>query len=243
LNRPDRLNALNDQLAEDLADAIAEIRQDDSTRVVVLRGAGRAFCAGLDLNERQPGTPLSLGRTSGLGRLAEIVIGLHEAPQAIVALVNGPACGGGFAFMLAADIRIASVSARFNAAFVNLGLTGCELGSSYFLPRSVGTSIASELILTGRFLSAQRALSCGFVSDVVDEDQLVPAGEALVSDLLRISPAGLRVGKETMRRTLPLHDLGEVIRIEARAQARCADDPHAAEAMRAFLERREPNYD
>lgn len=241
LNRPERLNAISPRLANELADALAELRADRGTRVIVLRGAGRAFCAGLDIKEQGDGISLRSDGT-GVSRLPEIILALRECPQPVVAIVHGPAAGGGFAFALAADIRLAGESARFNAAFVNLGLSGCELGTSYFLPRHVGTSVAAELLLTGRFITAERALRTGLVSDVVPDDELAAAGEQLVADLLRVSPAGLRAGKATMQRTLGVDDLATAIEIEAQGQAECAAGPNMAEAMRAFLEKRPPVY-
>jgi enoyl-CoA hydratase/carnithine racemase len=238
LNRPERLNAISPKLADEFADVIASLHDDRTTRVLVLTGAGRAFCAGLDLKEHQSGE----SDGTGLARLAEIVLGLRSIPQPVIALVNGAAAGGGLAFALAADVRLAGESARFSAAFVNLGLTGCELGTSYFLPRQVGTSITAELLLTGRFLSAERALRCGLVSEVVADDQLVAAGAQLVDEMLRLSPAGLRLGKATMQRTLPVDDLAEVIELEGEGQAICAKGPNMGEAIRAFAERRPPVY-
>jgi enoyl-CoA hydratase/carnithine racemase len=153
--------------------------------------------------------------------LSDIVLKMRSCPQAVVALIHGAACGGGFNLALAADIRIAGRTAKMNVAFVKLGLSGCELGTSYFLPRMLGTSVAAELMMTGRFIHADRALAAGLVSEVVEDDQLESAARALVADLLAASPAGLRKTKEVMTRASEIQDLAAVIALEERTQLMC----------------------
>ena len=243
LNRPHRLNAITPQMADALADRVSALQEDRSVRVVVLRGAGRGFCAGLDIRARVADGILSASPgATGLSRLPEIVTGLRTCPQPVVALVHGPASGGGFAFALAADIRIAGESARMNDAFVRLGISGCELGLSWFLPRYVGLSVASELMYTGNFLTADRAARLGLVSRVVPDDQLEAAGEELVASMLRIAPQALRATKRTLREALPVADLADVIAMEARTQTECAQGPNFAEALTAFAEKRDPVF-
>ena len=116
---------------------------------------------------------------------------MRRCPQPIISLIQGPACGGGFAFVLASDVRIAAENARMNAAFIRIGLSACDMGTSYFLPRLVGTSLASELMLTGKFIEAERALSTGLVSEVVPLDQLSTAADSYVRDMMTTSPMGL----------------------------------------------------
>src|ERR1019366_3649938 len=175
LNRPESLNALDPGMIDALNAYFESLQRNRSTRVVVLKGAGSAFCAGLDLKHamaRRAGQQEPPGVTESLDsqrRIADIVMLIRRCPQPIIALVQGAAAGGGFALALAADIRIASKSARMNCAFIKLGLGGCDIGTSYFLPRLVGVSVASELILTGRFINAERALAVGLVSEVVEE--------------------------------------------------------------------------
>ena len=150
LNRPQALNALSRQLVDELHDVLNMLHDDQSIRVVILRGAGRAFCAGLDLKETSAGSSAASGRESvaeglrGQRRIAELAIKIHRAPQPFVAAVNGAAAGGGFALALASDIRIASETARMNAAFIRIGLSARDVGVSYFLPRIVGSSVASN---------------------------------------------------------------------------------------------------
>ena len=165
LNRPDALNALDPSLIDALNTYFEGLQRNRSTRVVVLRGAGASFCAGLDLKhamKRRAGQQEPPGVTESLDsqrRIADIVMLMRRCPQPIIALIQGAAAGGGFALALAADIRIATKSARMNCAFIKLGLGGCDIGTSYFLPRLVGVSVASELILTGRFIGAERAFA------------------------------------------------------------------------------------
>jgi enoyl-CoA hydratase/carnithine racemase len=224
LNRPDRLNAINGTMVAELWAYFTELQNDYSRRVVVMRGAGKGFCAGLDLTwfseagASMPNGPTDAGPGPSLG---DIVLKMRSCPQAIVALINGAACGGGFSFALAADIRIAARSAKMNVAFVKIGLSGCELGTSYFLPRMLGTSVAAELMMTGRFIHADRALAAGLVSEVVDDNQLEQTGRALVQDLLAASPMGLRKTKEVMTRASEIEDLSAVIALEERTQMAC----------------------
>lgn len=224
LNRPERRNAVNATMVRELWSYFDGLQSDYSRRVVIMRGAGKGFCAGLDLTwfseagASMPNGPTDEGPGPSLGA---IVLKMRSCPQAIVALVHGAACGGGLSFALAADIRIAGRSAKMNVAFVKLGLSGCELGTSYFLPRMLGTSVAAELMMTGRFIHADRALATGLVSEVVDDDQLESAGRALAEDLLAASPMGLRKTKEVMTRAAEIEDLSAVIALEERTQMAC----------------------
>ncbi len=242
LNRPDSLNALNRQMVDDLLDYTQSLYWDKSVRVVVLQGAGRAFCAGLDLKERDnsPRSPTN-GLTSQR-RISEIVMRMRRAPQPFISLVQGAACGGGFALALASDIRIAGQSARMNAAFIRIGLSACDIGVSYFLPRLVGVSVASELMLTGRFINAERALRVGLVSDVVADDKLAEAAQVYLKDMLTTSPLGLRMTKECLNMSVDAGSLEAAIAMEDRNQILCAQTQDFPEGIRAFLEKRDPNY-
>ncbi len=224
LNRPDRLNALNGTMVRELWDYFDLLQSDYSRRVVIMRGAGRAFCAGLDLLwYRENGADMPRGASDeGPGpSLPGVILKMRSCPQVVVSLVHGAACGGGFNFALASDIRIAGRSAKMNVAFVKLGLSGCELGTTYFLPRLVGHSIAAELMMTGRFIHADRALATGLVSEVVDDDQLEDAARALAKDLLAASPMGLRKTKEVLSQAAEIESLAGVIALEERTQLAC----------------------
>jgi enoyl-CoA hydratase len=244
LNRPDALNAMNPVLVDELRDFLGGLPQRTDVRVVVLRGAGRAFCAGLDLKEGGGGEPgggvsatLRLQR-----RISELALLMRRAPQPIIACVHGPAAGGGFALALASDVRIAGASARMNAAFIRIGLSACDVGVSYFLPRIAGASVASELLLTGRFIDAERAERVGLVSRVVPDEELEVAARELAEAMLATSPLGLRLTKECLAMSLDAGSLEQVIAMEDRNQTLCVQSADVREGMRAFLEKRAPRY-
>lgn len=239
LSRPDRLNALDGVMVGELWDYFNALQDDYSRRIVVMRGAGKAFCSGLDLvwyNSSQASIPTGATDAGPGPSLADIILKMRSCPQAIISLVHGAACGGGFNFVLASDIRIAGRSARMNVAFVKLGLSGCELGTSYFLPRMLGTSVAAELMMTGRFVDADRALATGLVSEVVDDDQLEDAARMLIDDLLAASPTGLRKTKEVMTRAAEIEDLAAVIGLEERTQMACMQASSFTRTVAAFGE-------
>ena len=174
LNRPEALNALSREMMLELQHYFGKLYTDYTVRVVVLTGAGRGFCSGLDLKEDRSDEPGGVvGGMQTQRRVSEIMLRMRRAPQPIISLINGPASGGGFGLALASDIRIATPSVRMNAAFIRIGLSACDVGVSYFLPRLVGSSLASELLLTGNFIEADRALMSGLVSSVVEADQLM----------------------------------------------------------------------
>ncbi|MDA9525623.1 enoyl-CoA hydratase [Bradyrhizobium sp. CCBAU 11434] len=248
LNRPDSLNALDPALIDALNVYFQGLQRNRDTRVVVLRGAGKNFCAGLDLKaamarragqQEPPGVMESLDSQR---RIADIVMLMRRCPQPILSLVQGAAAGGGFALALASDIRIATKSARMNCAFIKLGLGGCDIGTSYFLPRLVGVSVASELILTGRFIGAERALAVGLVSEVVDEDKLDVAAEPYVDAMITASPVGLRLSKECLNMSVDAGSLEAAIAMEDRNQVLCSRSEEFSEGIRAFLEKRKPVY-
>lgn len=244
LNRPQVLNALNLELVDELGFLFAGLYTREDIRVVVMRGAGRAFCAGLDLTEHgeQAGT---LSVSEGLAatrRYRDIVIAMRRCPQPIIGLLDGPACGGGFALALATDVRIATPRMRMNAAFIRIGFSACDMGLSYFLPRMVGSSVAAEYMLTGRFIDAQRACELGLVSRVVEPEQLDGEANALVEDMLRASPLGLRLTKEALGHAIDGQSLEAVIAMEDRNQTLCAHGEDFREAMTAFIQKRQPRY-
>ena len=245
LNRPEALNSISVEMVAELNDYFGKLFHDRDTRIVVMKGAGRAYCAGLDIKERSDaeGEVIPFGAGFGFqGWLADVYIKMRRCPQPIISLVHGPACGGGFAFVLASDIRIAGSSARMNAAFIRLGLSSCDMGVSYFLPRLVGTSLASELMLTGRFLKADRALSSGLVSEVVPDEELDATAQGYIDDMLLASPMGLRMTKEGLNLAVDAGGLEAAMAIENRNQLMTSGSPNFAEGMRAFIEKRKPNY-
>lgn len=162
---------------------------------------------------------------------------MRACGQPIIALLRGAACGGGFSLALACDVRLAAPSARMNVAYVKLGVSGCELGTSFHLPRTVGASVANELMLTGRFIGADRALAAGLVSAVVDEDHLDDAGREMAADMLAASRIGLRKTKETIERVTRIGDLDAALDLEEQAQRDCMRDPAFMEAVSSFSQK------
>ena len=248
LNRPENMNTLDPVMKDELWHYFDRLYTDRSVRVVVMRGAGRMFCAGLDLTNtsvsgRKPGERVSPddGMVSQR-KVSEIVIRMRRCPQPIIALVHGAAAGGGFAMALAADIRIAAEGTKMNAAFIKLGLSACDMGVSYFLPRLVGVSVASELMLTGRFIHADRALATGLVSEVVPKDKLEETARGYVADMLRTSPLGLKLTKDCLNHAVDAGSLEAAIAIEDRNQILCVQSPNFVEGVAAFLEKRDPKY-
>jgi enoyl-CoA hydratase len=223
------------------------LSEDHETRVLILRGSGRAFCAGLDLKEARDGaTPRDAGvpgALRGQRHIAELVMLMRRAPQPIIAAVQGAAAGGGFALALAADVRIAAESARMNAAFIRIGLSACDVGVSYFLPRIVGASVASELLLTGDFIHADRAERTGLVSRVVPDDQLEPAAREMAQRMLRNSPLALRLTKDCLKANLDAGSLESAIAMEDRNQVLAAGTSDFREGITAFFQKREPVFE
>ena len=244
LNRPEAGNSLNDALVDALVAYFEGARERDAVRIIVLRARGRHFCAGADLSgnafaedNRHPRTIWNVQR-----RIARIYLAMRKCPQPIIALVHGAACGGGFSLALASDIRIAGESAKMNAAYIKIGLTGCDMGSSYFLPRLVGTSVASELLMTGRFIHAQRALAVNLVSQVVPDAELEASAQAFVDDMLLTSPMGLRLTKDGLNMAIDAPSLESAMAIEDRHQALLSLTDDALEAGLAFFDKRPPEY-
>ncbi len=252
LNRPESLNAINTLMVTELRDYFGSLYENDRARIVVMRGAGRAFCAGLDIKEATQSdtsgqanneTARPFGQGMGFqGYLAEVYIRMRRCPQPIISLIKGPACGGGFAFALASDVRLAGESARMNAAFIRIGLSACDMGVSYFLPRLVGVSVASELMLTGRFIHADRALATGLVSEVVADADLDEAVKPMLNEMLTTSPVGLRLTKDGLNMAVDAASLEAAMAIENRNQLLAARTNDAREGMRAFVEKRPPEY-
>lgn len=242
MNRPQRLNALNPPLATALREYFQCLARRPAIRVVILQGAGDHFCAGLDLKEVSAGDTGLDAMLANQHAIRDIILAMRRCPQPVISVVQGAASGGGFALALASDIRLATPDARMNAAFIRIGLTGCDMGVSYFLPRMVGSSVAAEYLLTGRFMDAQRAQALGLFSRVAPLPELVAQAEALAADMLRNSPLGLRLTKEALGHAVDAGSLEAVIAMEDRQQVLCTQDPDFREGMQAFLEKRAPAY-
>ncbi|OKH86158.1 enoyl-CoA hydratase [Mycobacterium sp. ST-F2] len=237
LDRPDKLNALNLELVEALHSTLEEIHRNNECRVVVLTGAGRGFCSGLDLSDPNPpeaGGGLEFPR-SGMRwqeRIAELTTRIQNLRQPVIAAVNGPAYGGGFALALASDIRIAGPGARFCTQFIKLGIGGCDIGVSYTLPRIVGAGQAFDLILTARTVAADEALRLGLVSRL-SEDDVVADALAIAETLCGYGKFGLESTKQVLWANLEAPSLQAALHVENRSQILAAAG-HIDLAAKAF---------
>jgi enoyl-CoA hydratase len=248
LHRPERLNAMNHELVCALYDALDAVSAERSCRVIVLTGSGRGFCAGLDLSEgASPPATETMGRAQAGMTTQKMIAGLvpkmRSVPQPIIAAVNGAASGGGLALALASDVRIAAQSARFNVAFIRVGLSGCDVGVSWLLPRLVGASRAFELLLTGRLIDANEADRIGLVSRVVPDGSVVEAALETAELIVGNSPFGVRMTKEVMWSQLEIGSLQAGIDLENRTQVLSSFTGDLNEAMAAFAEKRPARFD
>ena len=237
LNRPERLNAINEVLLGELKQLCADLALDREVRAVVLTGAGRGFCSGIDLRDFGPSMLDADDPAIDRMRFQEMMASLPQAirslPQPVVAAVNGPAVGGGFALCLAADVRICAASASFGNAAIAIGLSGAEMGMSYFLPRIVGMSVAADWMLTGRTVTAEEAHLRGLVSEMVDDDRLLERALELAGQIAANSPLGVQMTKRALQVNTDAPDLSAAIELENRNQV----ITHATEQAAAARER------
>jgi enoyl-CoA hydratase len=247
LDHPERLNSLSFALVPDLYDALARVGADNRCRVVVLTGAGRAFCSGLELEHAgmPPGTE-EMGRhrmgMRAMEYMGGIVPALRALPQPVIAAIKGPAYGGGMCLSLGADIRLAGESAVFCGAGISNGLAGTELGVSWLLPRAVGTSHAAEILLTGKKVGADEALRIGMVSQVLPDEALLEAAVSMAEGMCAFSPFGLTLTKETMWAAMEVGSLRAAVDLENRTQLLAGNTGNLQEATAAFKEKRPPVY-
>ncbi|MGB3805245.1 MAG: enoyl-CoA hydratase-related protein [Sphingopyxis granuli] len=246
LNRPGRLNALDDRLTAELREYFERLYRRRDCRIVVLRGAGRAFCAGLDLASDQARRFAEGGLAEAMDvqrDIRDIMLAMRRCPQPILALMHGAAAGGGFVLALAADIRIATPDTRMNAAFIKVGLGGCDVGASYLLPRLIGASPAASILFTGRDLSADRALTLGLLSDVVAPEALESTAEAYLAAMRATAPEALRMTKQCFNHSLDAPSFEAALAMEDRNQLLLGNEPAFREGRTAFLEKRAPRFD
>jgi enoyl-CoA hydratase len=247
LHRPDRLNAMSIELVLELAEVLEAIRADNACRVVVLTGAGRAFCSGLDLKDHGvvPGIDgLQMGQIAQramhvYSRLTPLLRSLH---QPVIAAVNGDAYGGGMCLALGAELRFAAEGARFNATGIVNGLTSTEMGASWLLPRLVGAAHSNDLLLTGRVVDADEALRMGLVSRVLPGDALMDEALDVAERMTRHSAYGMAMTKSTIWANLEVSSLAAAQELEDRNQLMLGFTENLPEAMRAFAEGRDPQY-
>jgi enoyl-CoA hydratase len=247
LNRPERLNAMSIDLVIELYDALGAIADDNDCWTVVLTGAGRAFCSGLDLKDYGiiPNIDgLSVGRIAqrSMRYYSRLIPLMRRMPQPIIAAVNGPAYGGGLCLSLGAELRFASTDARFNSTGIVNGLTSTELGVSWLLPRLIGAAHSNDLLLTGRVVDADEAARMGLVSRVLPPDDLLPAALEAAGRMCEFSPYGLAMTKDIVWANLETASLEAAIELEDRNQLLLGFTDNLPEAIRAFDEGRTPAY-
>jgi 2-(1,2-epoxy-1,2-dihydrophenyl)acetyl-CoA isomerase len=241
-NRPERMNALSTPIMDGLLHGLPRLAGDPNVKVVVLTGAGRAFCAGGDVKSMAEGGEQrsAAEATAHLRSRMEVSRILHELPKPTIAMINGPAAGAGLALALACDLRIAGVSARLVTAFVRVGFSG-DFGGSYFLTRLVGTAKARELYFTGRPVDADEALTLGLVNRVVPDAQLRDAAMELARSLAQ----GPQIALSLMKRNLNFAEsasLAELLDMEAAHQVLSGSTEDHREAAKAFVEKRPPIF-
>lgn len=243
INRPDRMNSMVVKMFEEFNTAAYALRDTDA-RALILRGAGdRAFCAGFDLDEI--GVIAEMGVREFL-KFQETATGglaaLRHLPFPVIAAIHGAASGGGMSLALAADIRLVAPTAKFNAAFVKVGLSVGELGTSWQLTRLVGPGRAAEIAYTARFVGAEEAVRIGLANRVVPSENLFDEAIALAETIATNSPGGIRMSKRALQRNQEVTSYAAALELENRGQAlltRCADMP---EALAAFKEKRAPRF-
>jgi len=242
LNRPDRLNAINMEMLDELYDLFSRLDRQPELRVLILTGAGRGFCSGADLKSERLSSEEGINAFKSAPihleliqkRYSGVIKGLRRISQPVIAAVNGPAAGGGLSLVLASDIILASPEARFTPSFINIGLSGGELGTTYFLPRMVGIARASEILMTGRTVEAEEADRIGMLTRLVPAEALLETAKATARQMLEKSARGLRLTKETLRQNLDAPSLENAIELENRNQSMLCTAPEFFEAIAKF---------
>ena len=247
LNRPERLNAMTAELCEALHGELRSIATDRSCRAVIITGAGRGFCAGLELAgygaaPDNTGADESRDRLANQQHMSSLILELRMLPQPVIAAVNGPAAGFGLALALGSDIRYASREAVFRAAFINIGVSNCDMGTSWLLPRLIGASRSHELMLTGRRVEAEEALQIGLVADVVEGDQLAGRAVEGATQIASLAPWGVRLTKRGMWTALEIPSQQAALEFEDRQQIMSTFGVAPPEAIAAFLEKRPAEF-
>jgi enoyl-CoA hydratase len=243
LDRPRQLNALTDAMVAEIGRHLDVVSNDQNIRVLILTGAGRGFCSGFDLSlAGEAPNQIELGETTAWmlrqEAFAGLVTRLRALRQPVIAAVNGPANGAGFGLALAAEIRIAARSAVFNAAFVRVGMSSCDIGVSWLLPRCVGLSRAFDIMLTGRMVDATEAARIGLVSETVDDQQLMPRALEMARTIAANSSFGVWMTKRGVWANAETGSLQAAIELENRTQILSRTTGELSKAAQAHLARR-----
>ena len=253
LNRPDQLNAVSLSMIQDLHDCLDLLDHAFDCRVLIVCGAGRLFCSGADLSTSSSGDE-SIDWANFPDKVksfwqmqhefSSAIRKLRRIPQPVIAAVHRAAAGIGMAMANASDIVVASRGTRFINAFIKIGVSGADCGSSYFLPRILGFHRSAELLYSGRDLSAEEAHEWGYVNFLVEEnEQVVPRAVDFAAEfMLTRSPLGLRLTKEALNFNMDWGNVDAALKLEDRNQVLCAQTDDAMEGVKAFFEKRRPEY-
>jgi enoyl-CoA hydratase/carnithine racemase len=247
LSRPDRLNAVTPALVEEMHAVLDGLHTDTEIRVVVLTGAGRGFCSGMDVQGGDPGSAKSAeGRVQrlfrGISRGGEVVAKLREIPQPVIGALHGPVAGMGISWALACDLRVADPTVKFVAPFTNIGLSGGDVGLSWLLPRVVGPARAAEILYRSRTVTAEEAIDLGMVTEPAEKGADLDAALRLAGELLGKSPYGLRHTKELLNLSLDAPSLRAHLAVENRTQTMAFFTEDFAEGLMAAAEKRPPGF-
>lgn len=247
LNRPDQLNTMNAELCEELHVALHAIAAERGCRAVILTGGGRGFCAGVDLHgygaaPGNDGSDEPRDRLANQQHMSKAILALRALPQPVIAAVNGPAAGFGLALALGCDIRYAAPEAVFRAAFINIGVSNCDMAVSWLLPRLIGASRSHELMLTGRRFDAHEALRIGLVADVVEQPLLLERALEAAGQIVAQTPWGVRLTKQGMWAALEIPSEQAAVEYEDRQQIMATFGRALPEAVGAFLEKRPAEF-
>ncbi len=259
LNRPEKLNAINFKMEEELHSVLDSLIANLDCRVVIFRGEGRAFCAGTDLQE---GSILNVKKVPEgyeniyfldvsetlkkkiyhQWHISQIFVKMRKISQPIIAIVQGAAAGGGFGVAMASDFRIVADDVKFINASINIGLTGADVGGSYFLPRLIGLSRAAEILYTGREVNADEAIKIGLAIKKVSKEQLLNTALNLAENLLKKSPLGLRLTKQAINLSMDAPSLETILQLENNGIVLSFSSKDVNEASTAFFQKKEPKY-
>ena len=259
LNRPEKLNAINFQMEQELHELFDHLMTNLDCRVLILRAEGRAFCAGTDLQEglllNSKKLPEGYEKyyfldvsepvkkvTYHQWHISSMFVKMRKISQPIIALVQGAAAGGGFGFAMAADFRIVATDVNFINASINIGLSGADVGGSYFLPRLIGSSRATEILFTGKSVGAEEAMKIGLAIKLVEPNELLPSALELANELLKKSPLGLRMTKQALNLSLDSPSLETICQVENSGIVLTFSSKDMKEASAAFFGKRDPKY-
>ena len=244
LNRPEKLNALTFEVYTELRDTFRALDTAPGVRAVIITGTGRAFCTGGDVEDiigslfsRDPAGLLEFTRLTG-----DLILSIRECRRPVVAALNGTVAGAGAVIAAASDIRIAAESAKIAFLFSRVGLTGADMGAAWLLPRIVGLAHASEILMLGDFLTAERAAAIGLYNRVVAAERLIAEATDVAARLARGPSVALGVTKQALNQEAAM-DLVSAIEWEAQAQADCMQNPNFREAYEAFRAKRDPEFE